>query len=138
VPGAELTDRSPVDFGAGTTDGGAYVARSRPGEVILRPKLVGEFTGDELRNVLLDSSFSEIQVHGQWVSPRYRYVPFLLVERRCEPAALVWKLQNRLPFRAKDGLARLLTGYPFYPGEKDYAFVPGTWAGAHALLALAR
>ena len=48
MPRADVTDCSPADFGAGTTDGGAYVARTAAAEVLLRPKVVGEFTGDEL------------------------------------------------------------------------------------------
>jgi hypothetical protein len=48
VPPAEVADVSPADFAAGTPDAGAYVARSRVGEVLLRPKVVGEFTGDEV------------------------------------------------------------------------------------------
>lgn len=36
------------DFDAGTTDAGAYVARTIAGEVILAPKIAGEFTGDHL------------------------------------------------------------------------------------------
>ena len=45
---AEVTDASAADFAAGTTDDGAYVARTLAGEVILRPRVAGEFTGTEL------------------------------------------------------------------------------------------
>lgn len=48
VPPAELSDGSAADFAAGTTDAGAYVARSLAGEVILTPSVAGEFTGDTL------------------------------------------------------------------------------------------
>ena len=48
MPPAEVTDCSSEDFSAGCPDGGAYVARARTGEVVLRPKLAGEFTGDQL------------------------------------------------------------------------------------------
>ncbi len=44
----EVTDCSPEDFAAGSVDAGAYVARTRAGEVVLKPKLAGEFTGDGL------------------------------------------------------------------------------------------
>lgn len=44
----EVVDRSPADFAAGETDAGAYVARTIAGEVILTPKLAGEFTGESL------------------------------------------------------------------------------------------
>jgi hypothetical protein len=49
-----------------------------------------------------------------------------------------WKVLNRLPFALKDGLARRLTGRPFYPGQADYVFKPEDWQAAHALLAVAR
>ncbi len=48
VPPSELSDGSAADFEAGTTDAGAYVARTRAGEVILTPSVAGEFTGDTL------------------------------------------------------------------------------------------
>lgn len=48
MPLSELSDGSAADFAAGTTDAGAYVARSLAGEVILTPKLAAEFTGDSL------------------------------------------------------------------------------------------
>jgi len=45
---AEVTDGSTADFGAGSTDAGAYVARTSCGEVLLAPSVAAEFTGDEL------------------------------------------------------------------------------------------
>lgn len=45
---AELTDGSAADFAAGCADAGARVAHTLAGEVILAPKLAGEFTGDRL------------------------------------------------------------------------------------------
>jgi hypothetical protein len=48
VPPAEVHDSSAADFAAGTADAGAYVARTLAGEVTLRPKVAGEFTGDTL------------------------------------------------------------------------------------------
>ena len=45
---AELTDASVGDFLAGTTDEGAYVARTQTGEVLLAPRVAGEFTGSDL------------------------------------------------------------------------------------------
>jgi len=48
VPPSELHDGSAADFAAGSTDAGAYVARSVAGEVILTPSVAGEFTGDTL------------------------------------------------------------------------------------------
>jgi hypothetical protein len=48
VPPAEVADVSPADFAAGTAGAGAYVAGSGTAEVLLRPRVVGDFTGDEL------------------------------------------------------------------------------------------
>jgi hypothetical protein len=48
VAGVEVKDASADDFGAGSTDAGAYVARTEAGEVVLTPKVAGEFTGKEL------------------------------------------------------------------------------------------
>ena len=101
------------------------------------PFHVREFTGPELRELLL-SAFEHVELYGQWVSPDYRYVPFLLVERTWEPAVVSWKVLNRLPFALKDSLAQRLTGRPFYPGEADYVLKPEDWQAAHALLAVAR
>ena len=101
------------------------------------PFHVREFTLPELRE-LLWVSFRELRILGQRPSERYRYVPYLLVERRASPEALVWKALNRLPFRLKDGLSRTMSGRPFYPGEREYVFAEADAAGAHALLAVAR
>jgi hypothetical protein len=48
VQSVEVVDSSAADFAAGHTDAGAYVARTIGGEVILTPKLAGEFTGDTI------------------------------------------------------------------------------------------
>ena len=48
MPPAEVNDSSADDFAAGTSDAGAYVARTLAGEVTLRPKVAAEFTGDDL------------------------------------------------------------------------------------------
>ena len=48
MPASELSDSSAEDFAAGSTDAGAYVARTLAGEVILTPARAGEFTGDAL------------------------------------------------------------------------------------------
>jgi hypothetical protein len=48
VPPGPMTDSSAADFSAGCTDDGAYIAQTLSGEVVLRPKLAAEFTGDDL------------------------------------------------------------------------------------------
>ena len=101
------------------------------------PFHVREFTPDELRH-LLSRAFADVRLYGQRPHPVYRYVPFLMVDRDLAPAALAWKLMVRLPFKAKDRLARALSGRPFYPGEDDYCFDADRVDGAHALLAVAR
>jgi SAM-dependent methyltransferase len=102
------------------------------------PFHVREFSGDELGD-LLRERFANVRLHGQWPVPGYRFVPYLLVEGTgVAPAALAWKIQNRLPYALKNRLARALSGRPFYPGEEDYAFPERIWEGAHALVAIAR
>jgi ubiquinone/menaquinone biosynthesis C-methylase UbiE len=100
------------------------------------PFHVREFEAAELRE-LLEALFARVQLFGQRPGPAYRYVPYLLVERHNEPAALAWKTLNRLPFGLKDGLARRVSGRPFYPGESDYRFEPAALAGSHVLVAVA-
>ncbi len=101
------------------------------------PFHVREFTAPELRDMLA-RFFEDVVVHGQWPRQAYRYVPFRMVERDLSPRAVVWKLQSRLPFSVRDGIARVLSRRPFYPGQADYEFIPGAWDGAHDLLAVAR
>lgn len=100
------------------------------------PFHIQEFTADELR-ALLERHFAAVLVYGQRPDPAYRFVPFLMVQPDYSPRALAWKLMARLPFAARDRLARLLSGMPFFPGEDDYTFDVDT-RGAHALLAVAR
>jgi SAM-dependent methyltransferase len=101
------------------------------------PFHVREFTADELC-ALLRVFFPDVRLYGQRPSPAYRYVPFLMVERHDEPAALVWKALVRLPFGLKNRLALALTGRPFYPSDSEYRFDPDSTDGAHALVAVAR
>ena len=101
------------------------------------PFHVREFAPDELRD-LLARAFGEVRLYGQRPHPAYRYVPFLMVEPDLSPGALAWKLLARLPFGVKDGLARAVSGRPFYPGDDDYCFDADRVDGAHALLAVAR
>jgi ubiquinone/menaquinone biosynthesis C-methylase UbiE len=100
------------------------------------PFHVKEFTAPELRD-LLCRSFSHVELYGQLPSDAYRYVPFLLTERRIEPGALAWKLLTRLPFSVRNSIALLVSGRPFYPAETDYTFERDNWAAAHALVAVA-
>jgi len=101
------------------------------------PFHVQEFTADELR-ALLCSHFESVAIYGQWPTQHYRYVPFLMRQPHWDPAEVVWKLLNRLPYPLKDGVARALTGRSWYPGEADYRFERDALEGAHALLAVAR
>jgi SAM-dependent methyltransferase len=101
------------------------------------PFHIREFTADELCT-LLRAAFGDVRLYGQRPSAAYRYVPFLMLERHLEPAALAWKLLVRLPYRLKNGIALALGGRPFYPGEDDYRFELDAVSDAHALLAVAR
>ena len=100
------------------------------------PFHIREFTSQQLRELLAEC-FSIINMFGQWPTREYRYVPFRIVEPDNAPAAVLWKLLNRLPFVLKNRLAHLLTGSGFYPGEADYVFVPNQTDGAHSLVAVA-
>jgi SAM-dependent methyltransferase len=101
------------------------------------PFHIQEFTAPELHE-LLSEAFDDVRIHGQLPAARYRFVPFLMIAADYHPAALAWKVLNRLPFPVKDRIARLVSGQPFYPGEADYRFEPDHVDGAHALLAVAR
>jgi SAM-dependent methyltransferase len=101
------------------------------------PFHIREFTSDELR-ALLRSAFDDVHLYGQRPSSTYRYVPFLMLDRHVEPAALAWKLLVRLPYALKNSIAVAASGRPIYPGEDDYRFEPETFDGVHALLAVAQ
>jgi SAM-dependent methyltransferase len=101
------------------------------------PFHIQEFTADELR-ALLCRSFASVELYGQRPSAAYRYVPYLMVERQLEPAAVAWKALAHLPYALKNRLALLLSGRPFFPGELDYRFDAERTAGAHALIAVAQ
>jgi hypothetical protein len=101
------------------------------------PFHIREFTADELRD-LLCASFREVRLYGQRPSDCYRHIRFLMIEPHVEPSAIIWKLQTRLPFAIKNGLALAVSGRPFYPGEGDYTFAADIVEGSHALLAVAR
>jgi ubiquinone/menaquinone biosynthesis C-methylase UbiE len=103
----------------------------------VNPFHIREFTADELRT-LLQESFDEVQLFGQRPRREYRYVPFLMVEPRYEPSALVWKAMVRLPFGVRNALALTLSGRSFYPSEHDYCFDPEATDGSHVLVAVAR
>ena len=98
---------------------------------------VREFTADELRSLLCEC-FSSVRLYGQRPAAMYRYVPYLMVESRLEPAALAWKALLRLPFGLRNAMALTLSGRPFYPGETDYCFDLEATEGTHALLAVAQ
>jgi SAM-dependent methyltransferase len=101
------------------------------------PYHIQEFTATELRSLLLQH-FSDVQLYGQTPSAAYHYVPFRMVQRHLEPAALTWKATARLPYRLKNGIALRVSGRPFYPTETDYLFTADEWADSHALIAVAR
>jgi SAM-dependent methyltransferase len=112
--------------------GGGLVLSTPNAQVTARyprnPYHVHEFVPDELRD-LLARHYRRVTLLGQRVSPAYRVVPFLPGRERPRSRfdrvrLVLWKVGNRLPFRIKDRLARVLTGRPFYPAEVDYVFGP--------------
>jgi 2-polyprenyl-3-methyl-5-hydroxy-6-metoxy-1,4-benzoquinol methylase len=107
-----------------------------PPELHQNPFHLREFTHVELQ-LLLAPLFSEVTLFGQWVKPTYRYVPFLMIERDLSPLALTWKLQARLPNGARNLLAQLVSGRPFYPSESDYQMLDRV-EGAHTFVVVAQ
>ncbi|MBV9172848.1 MAG: class I SAM-dependent methyltransferase [Chloroflexi bacterium] len=110
-----------------------------PPERHQNPFHVREFTADELLD-LLHACFSDVQLYAQRPSDAYRYVPYLMLDRHLEPREIAWKALNRLPFKMKNGVARTVSGRPFYPGETDYFFVratPDDLRSCHVLVAVA-
>jgi SAM-dependent methyltransferase len=123
---------------------GGYLILSTPNRAFGPPERhtanpfhVREFTADELRQ-LLREHFGTVQLFGQRPSPAYRFVPYLLYKPDYTPTAVAWKLMLRLPHSARDRLARMLSGRPFYPGEDDYCFELEDTDGVHALVAVAQ
>jgi SAM-dependent methyltransferase len=86
-----------------------------------------EYTASELSE-LLSRYFRRVEIRGQLLGPKYRVAPFLPGRDRARSGfdhvrLVVWKLMNRLPFRAKDSLSRAFLGRHFYPTEEDYQFL---------------
>lgn len=95
----------------------------------INPFHVYEFTPDEFR-ALLGKHFSSVELYGQRVTHRYRICPYwelpdmLPRDFMSRVRAVLWKMQVRLPTALREGIATVLTGEPFFPGEHDFIFSP--------------
>jgi 2-polyprenyl-3-methyl-5-hydroxy-6-metoxy-1,4-benzoquinol methylase len=84
------------------------------------PFHVREFYPEELTE-LLGQHFSTVFLLGQKTHPRYGISPYWELSEQLPRSVwgrarvLSWKLQNRLPFRLKNDLSRLIHRRPFYP-----------------------
>lgn len=107
------------------------------------PFHVREFDASELKS-LLCTRFSEVDVRGQFVHPRFPVCPYwqlpsqLPTDPRGRLRVLNWKFANRLPFRVKDGWSRLVRNRAFFPGEFDWVFSTENVGDAHVLIAVCK
>jgi SAM-dependent methyltransferase len=107
------------------------------------PFHVREYTPGQL-TALLRAHFDDVSLLGQRARPAYEINPYwqqrdvLSRDRSSRIAFWSWRLQNRLPFRIKDGLSRLLHRRGFYPGEHDWVFTADAVDEAHVVVALCR
>lgn len=105
------------------------------------PFHVREYYPDELTE-LLEQHFSTVLLLGQRTHPRYEISPYWELPEQLPRSlwgrarVLSWKLQNRLPFRLKNALSRLIHRRPFYPGEHDFVFTPEAVQSGHVLVAV--
>lgn len=102
-----------------------------------------EYEPEELYD-LLSEYFTDVQMYGQVVHPRYRPCPFWESAGRLPrdlPGRVkvwIWKLQNRLPYGVKNRLARWIYGRPFFPDEHGFVFHPDKIERGHVLVAVCR
>jgi 2-polyprenyl-3-methyl-5-hydroxy-6-metoxy-1,4-benzoquinol methylase len=115
---------------------------SRPVDGVPRnPFHVREYLPSELLE-LLSQAFGGVSLLGQRTHPRFPVSPFWELPAHLprdlvgRSRVLSWKLQNRLPFRFKDSLARRLHGRGFFPGEFDFVFKADDIEKAHVLVAV--
>jgi SAM-dependent methyltransferase len=105
------------------------------------PFHVKEYLPSELLE-LLSGAFGNVSLLGQRTHPRFPVSPFWELPENLPKDAVgrfrvvSWKVQNRLPFRIKDALARRLHDRGFFPGERDFIFEPEGIEKAHVLVAV--
>lgn len=107
------------------------------------PFHVHEYTPGELRSEL-EAHFSIEQMLGQALMPDTGTPPFYEAQRRL-PKDLAtqirlfgWRVFNKIPFKARETLSKIIWGKPFYPAEMDYNFDVHTADEAVTLVAVCR
>jgi SAM-dependent methyltransferase len=100
------------------------------------PFHVYEFEPDELSALLKKYGALELAA-GQTVSKKYGVAPFLpslknrKLSLREKMNGIYWKILLRMPAGFRNFVHKLFFGFPFYPGEKDYTFIPENLKTAH-------
>lgn len=102
---------------------------------------IKEFTPPELRQAL-ERHFQKVQLLGQAPDRRYRACPYWILPEHLPTGlvprigALAWKVESRLPSRARWTLSRVLHRRPLYPGEHDFVFSDTAVETGHVLVAV--
>ena len=106
------------------------------------PFHVYEYTPDEL-GVELRRHFTEVEMLGQVLDPRFKISPFQDEQQRLprnlgtQTSLFVWRVLNKVGF-ARDPVSRALWGHSFFPTEKDYQFHSSQIETAPVLMAVCR
>ena len=107
------------------------------------PFHVREFTPSEFHD-MLGRHFGEIRLLGQAPDDRYKACPYWILPEHLPTdlggrlEALAWKVESRLPHRARDTLSRVVHRRALYPGEHDFVFSEAAVRTGHVLVAVAR
>lgn len=130
---------------------GGLLVLSTPNAVYTRPiegrptnpHHVHEYTPDELVATLA-AAFEGVRLYGQRLHDRFGISPFHDDQVRMTPTLvnrvrlLMWKVLNRLPGRARDGIATRLLGHPIRPRVEDFVFDDARVSDAPVLVAVGR
>ena len=107
------------------------------------PHHIFEYTPQELTEEL-GKHFTEIELLGQTLDPRYGMSPFLEDQERLPRTprhmtrVALWRVINKMPVGLRDHFSNALWGHPWFPGDEDYHFSPDTVTEAPVLVALCR
>ncbi|PYS51295.1 MAG: hypothetical protein DMF68_04625 [Acidobacteria bacterium] len=108
------------------------------------PDHVHEYTPEELEAELRDY-FKEVELLGQSLDERYRIPPFWdeQEELKTKSASLrmqvgLWRVLNKVPWRARERLSRAFLGHSLIPAENDYRFTQATIKTAPVTVAICR
>jgi SAM-dependent methyltransferase len=101
-----------------------------------------EYTPAEFTE-LLDAHFSSTELIAQRLNRKFRVSPFWDDQQELHtPQELcrlaVWRTLNRMPYRMREPISRLVLGQPFAPSFHDYDFVPSTGGDGPTQLAICK